>query len=136
RRHTRSKRDWSSDVCSSDLSQSTASCPSMLSPCNCVLNSYRTATVSPARTRNSSGSIVCGAALTSPEVSVQLVDSAWISRFPEVTTACGTALPVFQTANVPPPVASPAKSAAPARAGTRHLLLIALLSLVLVYGGS
>src|SRR5699024_11453994 len=105
-------------------------------PCNCVPNSYRTAIVSPARARKCAGSIVRGAALTSPEVSVQVVDPAWMSRFPEVTTASGSTPPEFQSANVPPPVASPASNAAPASAGTRHLLLIALLSLVLVCGGS
>src|SRR5699024_11645317 len=41
RRHTRSKRDWSSDVCSSDLQQLTGLSPSRLFGSGTVLDSAR-----------------------------------------------------------------------------------------------
>src|SRR5207249_8832645 len=41
RRHTRSKRDWSSDVCSSDL----PSCPSTFRPQHCTVPSERSTQV-------------------------------------------------------------------------------------------
>src|SRR5207249_7482689 len=52
RRHTRSKRDWSSDVCSSDLSRSPSRKrrrASQSRPCNCISTTVRKRTT---RTRS------------------------------------------------------------------------------------
>src|SRR5699024_1700756 len=51
RRHTRSKRDWSSDVCSSDLTQTSSPTPSQSSTPSSTPTPTRTSTPTPTPTR-------------------------------------------------------------------------------------